>query len=513
MVSYRVGIDVGGTNTDAVILSDSDEPIASTKTCTSIDITEGILTAFDEVLDRSEISTQQIDQVMLGTTHCTNAIAERKGLAEVGVIRIGAPATESIPPLSEWPDELSNAIGNNTKIVEGGYEFNGEEINSLNEANISQEVNFFSDIETYAVTGVFSPVREDHEERVASAIRASQRNARISLSHEIGTIGLIERENATIINAALTRIVDKTASAFKEAMRSRNVEARLFFSKNDGTLMNISQATSKPIRMLTSGPANSIRGAARLSGLQNGIVIDVGGTTTDIGVIEDGFPRESNATAEIDGIKANFRLPDIVSVPIGGGSLVHDNDTGMVIGPESVGSDLSKFSQSFGGNKMTLTDVEVAAGTVTIGSDTVDIGEELIQSARNIVKEKIESGINQVRTSRETPPAVTVGGGSFIVPDDLDGISEIHRPPLHDTANAVGVTLAQVSGNSEKIFDLDDMGRENALMEVKEKASQSAVESGADRESISLVSLSETPISYLQGDVVRISVTVAGDLR
>ena len=121
MNGYRLGIDVGGTNTDAVILDEDDTPIAQTKRPTTEDITTGIVNALDDVLDDVEFTASELDYVMLGTTHATNAITERKGLNDVGVIRLGAPATESIRPLMEWPDDLEAAIGEQAAILDGGH--------------------------------------------------------------------------------------------------------------------------------------------------------------------------------------------------------------------------------------------------------------------------------------------------------------------------------------------------------------------------------------------------------
>ncbi|ELZ64041.1 N-methylhydantoinase (ATP-hydrolyzing) A, partial [Haloferax prahovense DSM 18310] len=136
MTDYRIGIDVGGTNTDAVVMDGDDNLLAKTKTPTTEDITSGILNALDVVLDDSGVSEDELDYVMLGTTHATNAITERRGLNEVGVIRIGAPATQSIRPLLEWPDDLAEAIGNNVAILDGGHEFDGRLLNDLDEEQV-----------------------------------------------------------------------------------------------------------------------------------------------------------------------------------------------------------------------------------------------------------------------------------------------------------------------------------------------------------------------------------------
>lgn len=514
MTSYRLGIDVGGTNTDAVVLADCGEPITSTKTNTSQDITGGILTVFDEVLSASNIDPANINQVMLGTTHCTNAIAERTRLNEVGIIRLGAPATTSVPPLTTWPSDLIEEIGNNVATLAGGHEFNGRIISELNETAVRKTIREFSNVDAFAVTSVFSPVQKDHERRVKSIIReVVDEEVSISLSHEIGSLGLLERENATILNAALTSVAEQAADSFLTAMQQRDVDATLYFARNDGTLMNILQATCQPIFMIASGPANSIRGAAHLSGISEGIVIDVGGTTTDVGVIKNGFPRESSAYCEIGGVEADFHLPDIVSLAIGGGSIVNVNNGSISVGPTSVGRNLTKTSRSFGGDKLTVTDIEVAAGTVAIGDKSITIDADVIEKVREYIRQQISEAVMEVRTSADELPAVVVGGGSFIVPNNIEGISEIYRPEYYDTANAVGVATSQVSGQSDRLYDLSDQSRDTAMQLAKQRAFDDAIANGAAESSMSVLSVEEIPLAYMSSKIVRIKVDVAGDLR
>jgi len=514
MTSYRLGIDVGGTNTDAVVLSDSGKPITSTKTNTSRDITSGILTVFDEVLSGSQIDPANIDQVMLGTTHCTNALAERSRLNEVGVIRLGAPATTAVPPLTTWPSDLITEVGNNTAILAGGHEFDGSLISDLDETAVRETVRAFSNVDAFAVTSVFSPVQNEHERQVKSIIReVVDEEVSISLSHEIGSLGLLERENATILNAALTNVAEQAADSFLSAMQQRDVDATLYFARNDGTLMNILQATCQPLFMIASGPANSIRGAAHLSGLSDGIVIDVGGTTTDIGVIRNGFPRESSASSEIGGVEADFHLPDIVSLAIGGGSVVNVYDDGISVGPTSVGRELTEKGRAFGGDTLTVTDIEAAAGTTVFGDTPVTIDTDVIERVRDHIRQRITEAVVEVRTSADELPAVVVGGGSFIVPDNIEGISEIHRPEYYDTANAVGVATARVSGQSDRLYDLSDQSRDAAVQLAKQRACDDAIASGAAESSLSVISIEEIPLTYMSDKIIRIKIDVAGDLR
>ncbi len=135
-MSLRIGVDVGGTNTDAVLMDDR-RVIAKLKTPTTEDVTTGITKAISSVLDQSGTATDAIATVMIGTTHFTNAIVERKHLQRVGVIRIGLPATAALPPLIDWPADLVTAIDPVSHLVHGGYEFDGRPISPFDEAEVT----------------------------------------------------------------------------------------------------------------------------------------------------------------------------------------------------------------------------------------------------------------------------------------------------------------------------------------------------------------------------------------
>jgi N-methylhydantoinase A/oxoprolinase/acetone carboxylase beta subunit len=514
MTDYRLGIDVGGTNTDAVVLDANDEPLAKTKTPTTEDITTGILNALDDVLDGAQVDADDVQYVMLGTTHATNAIAERRGLNEVGVLRIGSPATESIRPLLEWPDSLAAAVGNNVAILDGGHEFDGRELNALDEEQIRTQVREFAHVDAFAVTSVFSPVRDDHEARVEEIIREEvSEDVPISLSNEIGSVGLLERENATAMNAALTSVAADAANAFVDAMDERGIDAYLYFGQNDGTLMSVDYALEYPIFTVASGPSNSVRGAAYLSDIENGIIVDVGGTTTDVGAVTDSFPRESSVAVEIGEVKTNFRMPDLISVGIGGGSHVTADGEEVTVGPESVGYRLTDEALCFGGETITATDVEVASGSVDIGTTVPDVEQSVVEGARTYIRTEVERAVDRMKTSADPVPVVVVGGGSILVPSDLAGASRVYKPDHYEVANAVGVAIAQVSGEVDRIYSLDEQSRDEAMEDARSEATDNAVTAGADRDSVEIVDVEEVPLSYLPGNAVRIKVKAAGALE
>lgn len=515
-MKYRLGIDVGGTNTDAVILDLSNQPIAKAKTPTTEDVTSGILKALDAVIEAAGISPAEISHAMLGTTHCTNAIVERSRLSPIGVIRLGAPATLAIKPLTAWPADLRSQLGKHSYVVEGGHEFDGSEIASLNEnelRRIARELKGF--VKAIAVAGVFSPVNPSHEVRAGEILREELGNDfSISLSHEIGALGLLERENATILNAAVVDVAKKASEAFRSALQSRGVRARMYFTQNDGTLMALDYAIRYPIRTVASGPANSIRGAAYLSGLSDALVVDVGGTTSDIGVLAKGFPRESAVAVEIGGVRTNFRMPDLTSLGLGGGSIVRRVGGRMAVGPQSVGFRLTEKALVFGGDTFTMTDVAVRRGMACLGDPALvrPLPAADVEEAFSTAIAMVEETIDRMKTSPEPVPLVAVGGGSILLPDAIRGASEVIHPPHFEVANAIGAAIAQVSGEIDRVWSLEGRQRADVLEEAKEAARQEAIKAGADPATIEIIEVDEIPLAYLPSNAVRLRCKAAGSL-
>ena len=397
---YKLGIDVGGTNTDAVLIDENLQVVAAVKNPTSGDIYMGIMGAVDAVLDESGVDRTLIGQAMLGTTQCTNAIVERKGLAPIAILRIGAPATVGIPPMVDWADDIA-AVCVDALIIEGGFEYDGKRLAEFDEAACRA---FFEGVrgrvEAVAVSSVFSTVRNDDELRAAEIAReVLGEDVHVSISSEIGSMGLIERENATILNAALYDVARRFTEGFAQSLADKGVvNAEVYLSQNDGTLMTMEHARRYPILTIACGPTNSIRGASYLSRRDDAIVIDVGGTTTDLGVLAHGFPRESGVAVTIGGVRTNFRMPDVVSIGLGGGSIVRVADDGTVcVGPDSVGYEIARKALVFGGDTMTATDIAVRLGMAEVGDAALvaDIPQEVAERAMDAIRALVEDEIGR----------------------------------------------------------------------------------------------------------------------
>ena len=515
----RLGIDVGGTNTDAVILDAADRVLAKAKVACTPDITGGITEAIDSVLRAPGVDSSRITHVMLGTTHATNAVLERRKLRRVAVIRIGSPSGHAVRPMFGWPRDLAEAVAVDATIVGGGIEFDGRDLAPLDSGAIARflgEVAARSGggLEGVAIASVFAPVSPRHELLAAEIVkRELGEEMHVSLSHEIGSVGLLERENATILNAALVGVARDVATAMESALAAHGLRPVTFFAQNDGTLMALGHALRYPVLTIGSGPANSIRGAAFLTGTTDSLVADVGGTSTDVGVLVNGFPRESSQGVEIGGIHTNFRMPDLVTIALGGGTVVAGEPGGPVIGPRSVGFLLTSQALVFGGQTPTLTDSAVASGRAALGDPGLIGGNRrLLESAARRADEMLAEAIDRVKTARGDRALIAVGGGSILVPDDLPGISEVIRPDHFDAANAVGAAIASVSGQVDRIFHMGTGGRKAALDEACGEATQNAVAAGADPGTVEIVELEEIPLAYLTSPAVRIRAKAAGAL-
>ena len=509
----RIGIDVGGTNTDAVVM-DGEHVVTTTKTPTTENITDGIVSALRTVVKDSNLDVGSIDGVMIGTTHFTNAMVERRRLEPTACIRLGLPATVCLPPLVDWPDDLAEVLGNHTYLAHGGHEFDGREISEFDPdevRNIAENIQS-KGINAIAISSVFSPVNSEFETKTAEVVRGILPDANITLSSTIGRIGLLERENAAVMNACLRNLAVATVSGFKEALSEMNISAPFFISQNDGTLMNADFAADYPVLTFASGPTNSMRGAAFLSDLKDAIVVDVGGTTTDVGVLQQGFPRVAATAVSIGGVRTNFRMPDTLSIGLGGGSIIQENP--IKVGPQSVGFELTQKAKVFGGNVLTATDVAVAGGLATVGTQDhiSNIDSALIERVTKEIQEMVSVAVDRMKTSASLVPAVIVGGGSILIQDEIEGTSEILKPNHYSVANAIGAAIAQVGGETDRVFSLAEMSRDEALAEAKTEATDRAVSAGAQANTIEIVDVEEVPLAYLPGNATRIMVKAVGDL-
>lgn len=521
----RIGVDVGGTNTDAVLMNGT-AIVAWTKRPTTADVSSGVAAAIGDVLAQGETTPAAVQAVMIGTTHFTNALVERSKLDEVGVLRLASPSGEALPPLTGWPDELAERIGDHLFLLPGGYEVDGREIAPFDADKVHAAVRELRErgVRSIAISSAFAPVNATMEEQAAQIVRSDYPDARITVSNAIGRIGFIERENAAILNAALAGLAEEVVASFRRALAEIGITAPLYISQNDGTLISSEQAAAFPVLTMGSGPTNSMRGAAFLTGVSDAIVMDVGGTTTDIGVLANGFPRESSIAVDIGGVRTNFRMPDILAIGLGGGTRVH-LDPGLyaaadvapdsfTVGPDSAGYRIAQEAMLFGGSTLTSSDIAVATGRAAFGDRAAlpEFSPAMLGAVWSRFQAILEEGVDRMKTTRGDATILAVGGGNFLIADGLKGAARVVRPPHAAVANAVGAAIAQVGAQAEQIVAYDDVPRATAIERMREEVTERAVAAGGDRASVQIVEVDEVFLSYLPGRAAQLRVRAVADL-
>ncbi|KAG8162243.1 hypothetical protein KVR01_008008 [Diaporthe batatas] len=535
--SIRIGVDVGGTNTDAVAvdvaLASRGHPergvLAFKKTPTTPDATSGIETAVRAVLRSAGggggINTERIASVTVGTTHFINSVVERdsRRLQKVAVIRLSRSFLREVPPFADFPEDLAAILNGYCGIVDGGLHIDGSQEAPLKEAQVVAECQKIKALGLTAVVvaGVFSPIDEtfQQENRAREIILRELPGIDVVCSHEVANIGLLERENASILNAAILSYARKTVGRFRLAMRTLGLSCPLFITQNDGTILDSSSAARMPIKTFSSGATNSMRGAAYLSGLdaggsQSAVVVDIGGTTSDVGVIlASGLPRQASAYVKVAGVRVNYSMPHLHSIGLGGGSLVREVDGGVRVGPESVGHFLTEEALVFGGQTCTASDIAVALGRAEIGTATAvkHLSDGFLSSARDRIKTLLDAAIDVVKTSADPIPVLLVGGGAVLAPEDIAGASEVVRPPFHDVANAVGAAISRVCGSVDIVQNTSEQTEAQAIQRAKDLAVQRAISAGAVESSISIAEVESMPLQYVTNQV-RTIVKAVGDI-
>ena len=465
------------------------------------------------MFSKSGIDPEDVASVTIGTTHFINAVVEqdRARLARVAIIRLCGPFSKGVPPCVDWPPKLRRLICGYYCRVRGGLEVDGSLIDDIDEDEIREQVRIIRDtgIKSVVVNGIFSPVDVVYrqEERTAAIIREVYPEADVVTSKDVANLGFLERENAAVLNASILPFARRTIRSFQAAISRLKLRCPVFITQNDGTILLASAASKLPIRTFSSGPTNSMRGAAFLT--QNGtqesmMVVDIGGTTTDVGLLlANGFPRQAAAFSEISGVRTNFSYPDVRSIGLGGGSIVRKSHDGtLTVGPDSVGYRLTEEALVFGGKTPTATDYTVLAGPkADIGDRSLVSGlslEDNVEEFRSVVKKMLERAIDTMKTSADDLPVLLVGGGAIIAPDELAGASKVVKPEWSGVANAIGAATARVSGVIDTIENTESKTTSRVMEETSKRAIEKAVENGAKRETVQVVEMDHLPLQVRQ---------------
>ncbi|KAI4916416.1 hypothetical protein J4E85_010070 [Alternaria conjuncta] len=474
----------------------------------------------------ASVDPSSVASVTIGTTHFVNAVVtrDRTRLSQVAVLRLSSSFSKHAPPCVDWPASLRNIILGHHALIKGGLEVDGSLISDIKEHEIVEQCKIIKEkgIKSVVVNGVFSPIDtvEKQEERTADIIRRELGDGvDIVLSKTVANLGFLERENAAILNASILSFARKTIASFQTPIKELGLNCPVFITQNDGTILSGEAASRLPIRTFSSGPTNSMRGAAFLVGRQeNGeamMVVDVGGTTTDVGLLlANGFPRQQAAYSELSGVRMNFSYPDVKSIGLGGGSLVRRVGEKMQVGPESVGYKLPEKALVFGGDVPTATDYTVAASSeVAIGQPEKVRGklrDDDIQAFKAETTRMLETIIDKMKTSPDDLPVLLVGGGAVIAPDELKGASRVIKPQWSGVANAIGAAMARVSAVVDTVKSTEKQTQRELLAEICEEAKRKTIEAGASAETVSIVEVEDLPLQYV-AHKTRFMVRAAGD--
>ena len=306
-----LGIDTGSTCTDAVLLDlDTDEVRATAKARTTHgDLREGILRAMDAVLEGAR--PEDVAAVAVSTTLATNAVVEGRG-RPVGLVLIG------------WQPDKATAFPPGERVaVRGQFNARGEELEPLSIDDLENAAERLSPgVEGIAVCGYFS-VRNPNHELAAKRVLQAQTGLPVVCGHELTSeLGVYERAVTAMLNARIAPLVDAFLADIEAALTERGIAAPLMIVKSDGSLVDVAEAKAHPVETILSGPAASAIGGHRLAGIDDGLVVDIGGTTTDIVVLHRGFPNRNREGAVVGGWRTKVPAADIWTVGLGGDSHV-----------------------------------------------------------------------------------------------------------------------------------------------------------------------------------------------
>ena len=327
-LAVGVGIDTGGTNTYAVVLDFKSSEVLGEGSAptTHYDYAVGIVKALDAALEDSNVDPSQVDVISISTTLATNAIVEGKG-CRVGLLMIGHKPTED----KCIPTDI-------IRVIKGGHDEFGDEIESLDERRVRAVVQEMSDcVEGLAISSFFSVRNPSHEIRVRNIVQEIAGLPTVCGFEFTEQLGIYERTVTAVLNAKLIPLINTLLLELRKALEERGMEkTRLFVVKGSGSVISAEFATERPVETILSGPAASVVGAWELTKNKDGIVIDIGGTTTDICFLEGNKPLIVDNGATVGGLKTRVRAIDSTSIGLGGDSRIKV-DGGMIeIGPERV---------------------------------------------------------------------------------------------------------------------------------------------------------------------------------
>lgn len=334
-MALALGVDTGGTYTDAVLIRDEKEVIASAKSLTTrADLAIGVGQAISAVLDQAQVSPEQISMASLSTTLATNALVEGQG-GRVALIYIGFKEADL------EKHGLRDALkGDPALVIGGGHSHAGGEAAPLDVDALEAFLASHKDVSGFAVAAQFATRNPAHELQAARVIAATT-GAPVTCSHQLSAkLNGPKRAVTAVLNARLIGMIDRLIGRAQDRLIDLGITAPMMVVRGDGALMSAEQARERPIETILSGPAASIVGASWLTGAENALVSDIGGTTTDVALIRDGKPAIDPAGAQVGGFRTMVEAVAMRTHGLGGDSQVHVVTEGLgggvFLGPRRV---------------------------------------------------------------------------------------------------------------------------------------------------------------------------------
>jgi N-methylhydantoinase A len=378
-MGYRLGVDVGGTFTDLLLLDDATGGFWRHKTpSTPHDSSEGIVNGVEALCAKAGISARDIAVFLHGTTVATNAVLEGKG-ARVGLIttegyrQIMQIARSFVPGglagWIVWPKPEPLAKLEDTVEVKGRMDAQGREVRPVDEADIRAQLEKLKarGVEALTISLINAYLNGAHELAVAKLAAEILPDVPLSLSHIVlPEMQEYERTLTTVANAAVRPVVGRYVRNLRDRLAKLEMTGNLSLLRSDGGLMSASKSEEHPVSLLMSGPAGGVTGAlwvAKNAGLDNILTLDVGGTSTDVALIEHGEPRRVRTT-EVGHLSVRASSLDVKTVGAGGGSIAYVPAlTGALrVGPQSAGAVPGPAAYGKGGTEPTVTDANVVLG-------------------------------------------------------------------------------------------------------------------------------------------------------
>jgi N-methylhydantoinase A/oxoprolinase/acetone carboxylase beta subunit/DUF917 family protein len=546
----KLAIDVGGTHTDGVLLvhnqdTETFKVLIDVKIPTSnSSITKSVISVIKNVLGKAKAREIEINyadiNIHLGTTHFVNALKLRNGLEKVAVIRLALPASDLIPPFFSWPQNdssLLHAVYGLSAIVHGGCEADGtiiSKISPIELENIAEKIKKLK-IKRVVLSAPNSPAHPFMELAAQSILKPLLPNdVTISLSQDFQEGGILQRENAAILNASLLRTATQVFAEITSQLKPIGLTLPLLVTRNDGSFMMVEEAIRKPLLAYSSGPINSVRGAGMLSNIKDAIVVDIGGTTTDVGLLKEGTPHMTNLNKKDDGVDIIIGCAHHQSIPLGGGTIIQHNPNGQGIRlAQGLNKNNDRYPLYQGGDLFTLTDLALIKNRLSIREvDNAQVLQQALilnftdahfDAADNFFHQLVALAIDETRISHEELPIILCGGGTSLI-DHGKLQTALHFrhtgiiiPHNADVANAIGAAGARIRVSLSVTHSAQGKLTKDAIMNVTSeatlKATKMAAACGAKMNSVKCISVTQKPYSYSGNRNIKISIIVEGQLE